>query len=272
MNILKKVHLDNVKNDGNTQQGIESSLVNHCLQMSYPQFYESNSLKHLNINHLAIIMDGNARWASEKGLSKSEGHRAGANIIKKLLPYFIELNIPYVTLYTFSSENWRRSKTEVTFLLKLLRYYLKNETTLLHQNGIKIKVVGRLDMLDNILQKQIYDAIELTKHNNNKITLCIAFSYGGRAEIVDACQKIINSNKTEISEYEFSNYLYDPGMPDVDLLIRTGGVCRISNFLLWQSAYAELYFLSKYWPDFNKQDILEVLNNYSKRKRTFGAR
>ncbi|WP_341757849.1 polyprenyl diphosphate synthase [Candidatus Tisiphia endosymbiont of Ditula angustiorana] len=224
------------------------------------------------VNHLAIIMDGNARWALEKGLPKSEGHRAGADRVKKLLPNFIELNIPYVTLYTFSSENWRRSKTEVTFLLKLLRYYLKNETASLHKNGVKIKIIGRLDLLDTTLQKQIHDAIELTKHNNNKITLCFAFSYGGRAEIVDACQKIINSGKTEISENEFANYLYDPEMPDVDLLIRTSGVCRISNFLLWQAAYAELYFLPKYWPDFDKQDILEALNDYSRRKRNFGAR
>lgn len=238
---------------------------------SHPSIYTINMIIINKVNHLAIIMDGNARWALEKGLPKSEGHRAGANRVKKLLPDFIELNIPYVTLYTFSSENWRRSKTEVTFLLKLLRYYLKNETTLLHENGVKIKVIGRLDMLDNMLQKQIHDAIELTKHNNN-ITLCIAFSYGGRAEIVDACQKIINSSKTQISENEFGNYLYDPGMPDVDLLIRTGGLCRISNFLLWQAAYAELYFLPKYWPDFNKQDILEALNDYSKRKRNFGAR
>lgn len=238
---------------------------------SHPSIYTINMSIINKVNHLAIIMDGNARWALEKGLPKSEGHRAGANRVKKLLPDFIELNIPYVTLYTFSSENWRRSKTEVTFLLKLLRYYLKNETTLLHENGVKIKVIGRLDTLDNMLQKQIHDAIELTKHNNN-ITLCIAFSYGGRAEIVDACQKIINSSKTQISENEFGNYLYDPGMPDIDLLIRTGGLCRISNFLLWQAAYAELYFLPKYWPDFNKQDILEALNDYSKRKRNFGAR
>lgn len=224
------------------------------------------------VNHLAIIMDGNARWALEKGLPKSEGHRAGANRAKKLLPDFIALNIPYVTLYTFSSENWRRSKTEVTFLLKLLRDYLKNETASLHKNGVKIKIIGRLDLLDTALQKQIHDAIELTKHNNNKITLCLAFSYGGRAEIVDACQKIINSGKTEISENEFANYLYDPEMPDVDLLIRTSGVCRISNFLLWQAAYAELYFLPKYWPDFDTQDILDALNDYSRRKRNFGAR
>lgn len=223
------------------------------------------------VNHLAIIMDGNARWTLGKDLPKFEGHRVGADKVKKLLANFIELNIPYVTLYTFSSENWRRSKTEVTFLLKLLRYYLKNETAALHKNGVKIKIIGKLGLLDSVLQKQIHDAMELTKHNN-KITLCLAFSYGGRAEIVDACQKIIDSGKTNISEHEFINYLYDPEMPDVDLLIRTGGVYRISNLLLWQIAYAELYFLPKYWPDFDKQDLLEALDDYSKRKRTFGGR
>ncbi len=223
------------------------------------------------VNHLAIIMDGNARWALSKGLPKSEGHRVGANRVKELLPDFIELNIPYVTLYSFSSENWRRSKSEVAFLLRLLHYYLKNETISLHKNGVKIKVIGRLELLSNNLQKEIIEAIELTK-NNDKITLTIAFSYGSRAEIADACQKIINSGKQKISEQEFANYLYDPEMPDVDLLIRPGGVLRISNFLLWQAAYAELYFSPKYWPDFAKEDVIEALNDYAKRKRTFGAR
>ncbi|XVN43488.1 MAG: polyprenyl diphosphate synthase [Candidatus Rickettsia vulgarisii] len=223
------------------------------------------------INHLAIIMDGNARWAISKNLPKSDGHKAGAGNLKKLIPNFIELNIPYVTLYAFSSENWNRSKAEITFLLKLLQHYLKNETQSLHQNGVRIKVIGRLSQLNQALQKQIHEAIELTKHNN-KITLCIAFSYGARAEIVDACQKIIDSGKNTISEEEFKNYLYDKEMPDVDLLIRTSGLLRISNFLLWQIAYAELYFTDKYWPDIDKDDIIAAIDNYSKRKRTFGTR
>lgn len=223
------------------------------------------------VNHLAIIMDGNARWALSNGVPKSEGHRVGANNVKKLLPALIELHIPYVTLYTFSSENWHRSKTEIAFLLKLLRNYLKNEATSLHQNGIRIKIIGRLEQAGQLLQKQMLDSVELTKHNT-KMTLCIAFSYGGRAEIIDACQKIINSGKTQISENEFQDYLYDNEMPDVDLLIRTSGELRISNFLLWQSAYAELHFISKYWPEFTKEDLIEALDNYSKRKRNFGAR
>lgn len=223
------------------------------------------------VNHLAIIMDGNARWASNNKVPKSDGHKAGAGNLKKLIPNFIELNIPYVTLYAFSSENWRRSKAEISFLLKLLQYYLKNETASLHEKGVRIKVIGRLNQLNQPLQKQIYEAIELTKHND-KITLCIAFSYGARAEIVDACQKIIDSGKTTINEEEFKNYLYDKEMPDVDLLIRTSGLLRISNFLLWQAAYAELYFTDKYWPDIHKDDIIAAIDNYSKRKRTFGTR
>lgn len=223
------------------------------------------------VTHLAIILDGNARWAASNGLAKSQGHRAGAELVKKLLADFIEFNIPYITLYSFSSENWRRSKREVTFLLKLLNWYLINETISLHEHGVRIKVIGRLALLNSKLQKQIEHAVELTK-NNNRLTLCIAFSYGARAEIADACQKIINTGKTTINEEEFGKYLYDPEMPDVDLLIRPSGVQRISNFLLWQAAYAELYFTPKYWPDFTREDIIEALNDYAKRKRNFGGR
>ena len=224
-----------------------------------------------NIKHLAIIMDGNARWAKQHNLPKHEGHRIGANKIRELLPEFLKFGIPYITLYTFSSENWQRSATEVSFLIKLLSTYLKNELNNLHKNGVKIKVIGRLNLLSNSLQEQINNAIELTK-NNNKITLCIAFSYGSRQEITDACQKIIASGKKEIYEQDLQNAFYDSEMPDVDLLIRPGGVFRISNFLLWQAAYAELYFSPKYWPDFNKGDIIEAINDYLKRKRTFGKR
>lgn len=224
-----------------------------------------------DIKHLAIIMDGNARWASEHGLSKAEGHKTGAETIRKLIPHIMDLNIPYLTLYTFSHENWQRGKEETSFLLNLLDYYLKKEVVSLNKNGIRIKIIGNFDRLNHLTQKRIEEAIELTK-NNDKMTLCIAFSYGSRLEIVDACQKIINSGNKEITEDSFKNYLYDPDMPDVDLLIRTSGVFRVSNFLLWQAAYAELYFSKRYWPDFDKNDIIEALDDYSKRKRNFGAR
>ena len=222
------------------------------------------------IQHLAIIMDGNARWAEAHGLQKSEGHKNGAETIRKLLPIIMELNIPYLTLYAFSSENWRRSNEETSFLLNLLNYYLQKEVDALHKNGIRLKVIGKFHRLNQSTQKSIYQAIEKT-NDNNKMTLCIAFSYGGRLEIIDACQKIINSGTQEISEDSFRNYLYDPDMPDVDLLIRTSGTFRVSNFLLWQTAYAELHFSTKYWPDFGKEDIIAALDDYSQRKRNFGS-
>lgn len=225
----------------------------------------------IDINHIAIIMDGNARWASLNGFTKAEGHKMGAEAIKNLIPNVMQLGIPYLTLYAFSSENWKRDHVEISVLIKLLSYYLKKEIKLLTKNGIKLKIIGKFDRLSKAVQKRINEAIELTK-DNNKMTLCIAFGYGSRIEIVDACQKAMNSGKNNITEDDFKNYLYDPDMPDVDLLIRTSGVYRISNFLLWQLAYAELYFCEKYWPDFTKDDLIEALDDYAKRTRTFGAR
>jgi undecaprenyl diphosphate synthase len=222
------------------------------------------------IKHLAIIMDGNRRWAKEHKLPAIEGHRHGAQKIKTIISNVIEFNIPYLTLYTFSSENWNRSQDEVSWLLNLLGLYLKKELTNLMKNGIRLKVIGRLELLNEKLRSQINEAMLSTK-DNNKITLCIAFSYGGRWEIIDACKKIIDSGAKEFNESDFKNYLYDPEMPDVDMLIRTGGSFRISNFLLWQSSYAELYFSAKYWPDFNKQDLTNMVNDYFAIRRTFGA-
>lgn len=223
------------------------------------------------LQHLAIIMDGNARWAAGKGLSKAQGHKAGAGTIKKLIPGLLELEIPYVTLYAFSLENWQRSKEETTFLTRLLHYYLKREISALHKQGIKIKIIGNFAPLSCSMQNQVQQAMELTK-NNHQMTLCIAFSYGGRMEIIEACQKIVQAGRLEIDQASFKDYLYDPDMPDVDLLIRTGGAARISNFLLWQTAYAELAFLTKYWPDFDKADIVQSLADYAGRTRNFGTR
>lgn len=225
----------------------------------------------VNIKHLAVIMDGNARWAKDNNLPKAEGHRSGAKAAKNLLSSAMELGVPYLTLYAFSSENWQRPDKEISVLLDLLAYYLTHETENLHKNGVKLKVIGNITRLSKALQQNINNALELTK-NNDKMTLCIAFSYGGRVEIVDTCQKLINSGITKVTENDFKSLLYDPEMPDVDLLIRTSGVFRISNFLLWQIAYAELFFSTKNWPDFDKNDLIEALNDYSKRKRNFGTR
>ncbi len=223
------------------------------------------------MKHLAIIMDGNARWANSKGLPKASGHQKGAETAKKLIPEILKLNIPYVTLYAFSSENWQRPEDEVNMIMKLLSYYVDKELKSLHKNNVKLKVIGNFDKLNDDLKIKINKAIKLTE-NNDEITLCIALGYGSRTEIVDACQKIINSGKKEISEIEFKDFLYDPKMPDVDLLIRPSGQLRISNFLLWQSAYAELYFVDKFWPDFSIDDINKAIFDYSKRKRNFGGR
>lgn len=224
-----------------------------------------------SLDHLAIIMDGNARWAKQNGKTKDKGHKKGAEVAKLILPHAVKLGIKYLTLYAFSSENWQRPATEVSLLLKLLSKYVKNETEILRKHQIKLKVIGNLGKLSPILQEQINSAIDLTK-NHSKMTVTIAFGYGSRDEIVNACQKAIDSGVKIINEDIFQTFLYDPEMPDVDLLIRPSGVYRISNFLLWQSAYAELYFLDKFWPDFNDKDLADAIEDYSKRKRHFGRR
>ncbi len=224
-----------------------------------------------NLNHLAIIMDGNARWAKLNKKSKAEGHKKGAEVAKSLIPHLSKLGINYLTLYTFSSENWQRPAEEVSILINLLSHYVLHETKILAKHGIKLKIIGHLEKLAPSLQQKIKFAVESTK-NNSKATVCIAFSYGSRAEMVDAFTKAINSGITKITEDNFRNFLYDPEMPDVDLLIRTGSEYRISNFLLWQLAYAELYFLDKFWPEFDINDLEKAIENYSTRQRNFGGR
>ncbi|MGC0371539.1 MAG: hypothetical protein DGJ47_000228 [Rickettsiaceae bacterium] len=224
-----------------------------------------------NLNHLAIIMDGNARWAKVNRKTTIQGHQKGAEAAKMLLEYIGSTNIKYVTLYAFSSENWQRPAEEVSSLLSLLARYVLDEIALLNKHNIRLKVIGELSKLSTSLQNKINEAVTRTQ-NNNSFTLCIAFSYGGRGEIVSAVNKIIESGKKNITESDFQRNLYDSEMPNVDLLIRTSGASRVSNFLLWQLAYAELYFTEKYWPDFTTHDLEEALNNYSFRIRNFGKR
>lgn len=223
------------------------------------------------LQHIAIIMDGNNRWAKENDLPKAAGHKKGAKAAKEVVKHVAELGIPYCTLFAFSSENWQRPKGEVSILMSLLRYYVKNEINYLHKNNVRLKVIGQVERLDDSLSKDITNAVELTK-DNTALTLCLAFSYGGRNEIVDACQKILDSGAKMVDEELFASNLYDPEMPDVDMLIRPSGVSRISNFLLWQSAYAELFFIEKKWPDFTPQDIDLCIKEYNSRIRTFGRR
>lgn len=224
-----------------------------------------------SVNHLAIIMDGNARWALKFGLSASEGHKSGAENAKKILQEVSKLGISYLTFYAFSTENWNRSDDEVEFLLELFSIYIESEKPNLMQNGIRLKIIGDLKQLDPLLQQKIAHITEITAHNN-KLTLCIAFSYGGRVEIIDACQKVIDNGILHVTTEVFQKFLYDPLMPDVDLLIRTSGVYRLSNFLLWHLAYAELYFTEKYWPEFDESDLKSAILEYEKRVRNFGTR
>jgi undecaprenyl diphosphate synthase len=227
-------------------------------------------MKH-DLKHLAIIMDGNARWAKLNNLSKAEGHKKGAEVAKSLINYIPKLGIEYLTLYTFSSENWNRPLSEVSILIELLSHYVLNEVKLLNQNNLKLKVIGNLEKLSTDLQNKIQKAISDTSQNS-VATVCIAFSYGGREEIITACRRAMEAGRNKITEDNFKKFLYDPDMPDVDLLIRTGNNHRISNFLLWQMAYAELYFCDKYWPEFDASDLEKSIENYHSRQRNFGGR
>jgi len=219
--------------------------------------------------HIAIIMDGNGRWARERNLPRIIGHKVGSESVREIIRVCLELGIEYLTLYSFSTENWQRPEEEIKGLMELLKFLLKREVDELNKNGVSLKAIGKLDYLPNDVKNELFNAIEKTK-NNNKLKLYLALSYGGRQEILDAVNKIIKSKLESIDEENFRNFLYDPTLPDPDLLIRTSGEYRISNFLLWQISYTELYFTNTLWPEFRREEFLRVLEDYSKRKRKFG--
>jgi len=223
-------------------------------------------------NHIAIIMDGNGRWAQQRGLPRLEGHHAGVDNLRSVIDCLREYQIKYVTIYSFSTENWKRPKDEVNGLLIILEEIIAKEVAELHKKGIRLRHLGRLDSLPPYLQQAVNSAIELTG-NNTTMTLSFAFNYGGRSEILDAVRQLIAEGipPQEIDEELFNRHLYTAGLPDVDLLIRTGGEFRISNFLMWQSAYSELYFTEALWPDFDKKEIEKALLTYSQRQRRFGG-
>lgn len=220
-------------------------------------------------NHIAIIMDGNGRWAKEKGMPRTYGHKAGADTLRKILTSCGELGIKYLTVYAFSTENWKRAKEEVDTLMFLFKTYLKNEKKLLMKNNVKFLVSGRKEGVSKDLLAEISKLEEATKGNTG-ITLNIAFNYGGRAELVDAIKEIVKNNEKEITEETVEKYLYNQ-LPDPELLIRTSGEMRISNFLLWQIAYSEIYVTDAYWPDFNKDELIKAIESYQKRDRRFGG-
>ena len=223
-----------------------------------------------SLNHLAIIMDGNGRWAKGKNLDRTSGHKEGAKSAKKIIETCSNLKIKYLTLYTFSTENWDRPQFEVDSLMALLSGMLNNEIKELEGNNIVFKVVGRIEDLPASVQKIVSNTIERTQKNTG-LVLSLALSYGGRQEIIDAMNKILESKKSEIIDEEIvKNHLYCPEIPDPDLIIRTGGEFRLSNFLLWQSAYSEIYISKKNWPDFKEKDLIAALEDFNHRKRTFG--
>ena len=227
-------------------------------------------LKSPNLNHLAIIMDGNGRWAKDQKLDRFSGHKEGANSAKKIIEVCSNLKIKYLTLYTFSTENWNRPRLEIDSLMALLSSMLNNAIQELERNNIVFNVVGRVGDFPKSVQNIIANTIERTKHNTG-LVLSLALSYGGRQEIIDAIKKIGESKKSEIIDEEsVKNHLYCPEIPDPDLIIRTAGEYRLSNFLLWQSAYAELYVSKKNWPDFQEEDLMQALKDFENRNRTFG--
>jgi undecaprenyl diphosphate synthase len=222
--------------------------------------------------HVAVIMDGNGRWAQQRGLSRQAGHRAGTENIRRNIERFAEHGVQFLTLYAFSTENWTRPKREVNGLIRLLGRVLDRELAQLHGHGIRLLHLGELEVLPDQLQRRVIDAIALTS-NNTGMTVSLAFNYGGRAEIVQAVRRIVADGipSEAIDEATIASYLYTRGVPDPDLIIRTGGDMRLSNFLLWQAAYAEFYSTPTFWPDFGCAEIDEALLTYAARERRFGS-
>ncbi len=224
-----------------------------------------------SIKHIAIIMDGNGRWAKKQGKSRIFGHKAGVKTLKKILIEAKKLNIKYLTVYAFSTENWKRPKSEVEALMFLFKEYLKNEIKELDKNNVALRFSGRKTGISSTLLKLMKESEEKLSVNDG-ITLNIAFNYGGRAEIIDAVNTVLKDNKVEdINEESFRNYLYQSDIPDPELIIRTSGEFRVSNFLLWQLAYSEFHITEKLWPDFDEEDLQKAVEEYKKRERRYGG-
>lgn len=230
-----------------------------------------NIIKECGLNHIAIIMDGNRRWADSKKLPSAMGHKAGVDSLKTIIKACDEFGVKYLTVYAFSTENWNRKKEEVSFLMDLLAQTMKSQLDEMHQNKVKIKFIGDVGQLPENLQKIIEDA-QLKTQNNDGVNLQIAFNYGSRSEIVNTVKKIVEGKipAEKISEELISENLYTSKIPDPDLLIRTGDEKRISNFLLWQIAYSEIVVVKDFWPEFNKQSLINCVLEFQKRKRRFG--
>ena len=218
------------------------------------------------LNHIAFIMDGNGRWGKKRNKDRNYGHLKGVEIVKKIVAKSIKLKIPVISFYVFSSENWKRPKNEISYLFTLIKNYFLNEMDRVKSQGIKLNIIGNLNKLPKDIRKILYKSINSTK-NNKTITVNLAINYGSKNEIIMALKK----TKKNISIKNIEKNLYTKDIPDPDILIRTGGHQRLSNFMLWQLAYSELFFVSKLWPDFNPNDLEKVIKKYRKRKRNFGA-
>ena len=221
------------------------------------------------LKHIAIIMDGNRRWAKERNLPSAVGHKKGVDALKTTMRACDDFGIKYLTVYAFSTENWNRKPEEVNFLMDLLGQTLKNELKEMHENNVVISFIGDTTKLSDNLQKILANAIETTK-NNTGVNLQIAFNYGSRAEIVKAVQEIVDSGEKDVTEDVISKHLYTSGIPDPDLLIRTGGEMRVSNYLLWQIAYSEFIVIPEFWPEFDKQKLAECVEEFNRRNRRYG--
>lgn len=227
-------------------------------------------VKETNLTHIAIIMDGNRRWAKEKGLPSAMGHKKGVESLKKVVRAADKFGIKYLTMYAFSTENWNRKKEEVDFLMNLLAITMKNETKELNENNVKISFIGNLSALNKNLQDVLLNAKEVTK-NNTGVNLQIAINYGARDEIITAVNEILKSGIKEVDVDLFEKFLYTKNIPDPDLLIRTGGELRVSNYLLWQIAYSEIYVTKKYWPEFDEEALIEAVRAFKERQRRYGG-
>jgi undecaprenyl diphosphate synthase len=240
--------------------------------MSGPQDHQA--LHNLNRaalpTHIAVIMDGNGRWARRRGLPRVAGHRSGINAVREVVEGCAELGISYLTLYAFSVENWKRPPAEVRTLMLLLREYLNREIDNLDRNNIQLRTIGRTDQLEPSVRAELEKAIERTKRNTGMVFV-VALNYGGRAEIVDAVNRLLAERRDSVNEVELSRRLYTAEFPDPDLLIRTSGEMRVSNFLLWQIAYTEIYVTDTLWPDFSRKDLHEALVAFQKRERRYGG-
>jgi undecaprenyl diphosphate synthase len=222
--------------------------------------------------HVAIIMDGNGRWAQERGHPRLSGHRAGTENIRRIIESCVEFGVEVLTLYAFSTENWRRPDEEVNGLMMILGEVIERETLKLHENGVQLRHIGSLEGLPAGLQKRVLHAVRLTRYNS-RLVVNVAFNYGGRAELVDAVRRIVADDvaQEQVTEELISSYLQTAGLPDPDLVIRTAGELRVSNFLLWQGAYAEFYSTSVFWPDFDKLQFQRALEEFGRRTRRFGS-